>query len=371
MLVAGGHDVKQDPVLDFCWELGKALIESETAGTRVVVMTGGRGDQRAADRQVMLGARGALDTAPEEQLARRVVTFPRPDRSALSKPFVGTHVQSTRGTRQARRFAMTIAADVVVIVNGAHGTSEQATLSMALDRLCIPVPFTGGQALELWRRRDGDADVLRKRLALPADVRDKWEALTQLLTSREGLAELAGQVAELAGQVANLVIAKAELPCFVSMPYQEYANQRYQDTILPAIQHAGMRAVRSDHGLEAGSVTDEMRVELRNAAAVCALLTDVRYVRSADDLEPVPSVNPNVMYEIGYAHALGKPTFLLAEKADGIPFNVEVDRILMISGPGSAAARSQLTDMLRNARYKYDTAEADSAYQTTARPPSA
>jgi hypothetical protein len=364
VLVAGGHAVERQAVLRFCRELGKALmlIERATEGTPVVVMTGGRGEQGAADRELVLGAREALGAAREDELPRRVVTFPSPDQSALSEPFVGTHVQPTRGTRQARRFAMTVAADVVVMVNGGHGTSEQATLSMALDRLCIPLPFTGGRALEVWNSRDGD--VLRRRLALSTGVRTEWEAMAEPPMDRERLAELAGQVAE-------LVVAAAELPCFVSMPYEERAKQRYEDTILPAIKSAGMRAVRSDHGLESGSVTEEMRVELRNAAAVCALLTDVRYVRSADDLEPVPSVNPNVMYEIGYAHALGKPTFLLAENADGIPFNVEVDRILTMSGPGSATARSQLIGMLRNARHKLDAAEADSAYEATARPPSA
>jgi len=33
--------------------------------------------------------------------------------------------------------------------------------------------------------------------------------------------------------------------------------------------------------------------------------------------------NPNVFYEVGYAHALGKPTFLLTQKADDIPFDLK------------------------------------------------
>jgi hypothetical protein len=78
VLVAGGHKVEKDSVLTFCRELGKALIRSKTNGTKVVVMTGGRGDERAADREVVLGAREALDEASEERLVRRVVTFPRP-----------------------------------------------------------------------------------------------------------------------------------------------------------------------------------------------------------------------------------------------------------------------------------------------------
>ena len=81
----------------------------------------------------------------------------------------------------------------------------------------------------------------------------------------------------------------------------------------------------------------------------------------------MPSVNPNVMYEIGYAHALGKPTFLLAENPECVPFNVGVDRVIMISDPGSTAARSRLTDMLRSVRHQLDAAASTCAYETTFR----
>jgi hypothetical protein len=71
---------------------------------------------------------------------------------------------------------MAITADVVVMVDGSHGSNEQATLSMALNRLCIPLPFTGGEAGKLWNSQDGD--VLRTRLARSADVPSEWEAMT-------------------------------------------------------------------------------------------------------------------------------------------------------------------------------------------------
>lgn len=33
--------------------------------------------------------------------------------------------------------------------------------------------------------------------------------------------------------------------------------------------------------------------------------------------------NPNVFYEVGYAHALGKPTILLTQRAEDIPFDLK------------------------------------------------
>ena len=95
VLVAGGHKVGRDSVLTFCRELGKALIGCKTNGTQVVVMTGGRGDDRAADREVVEGAREALG---DENLVERVSHFPPPDAPTLSETLVGTHVQTTMGT---------------------------------------------------------------------------------------------------------------------------------------------------------------------------------------------------------------------------------------------------------------------------------
>jgi FAD/FMN-containing dehydrogenase len=75
-----------------------------------------------------------------------------------------------------------------------HG-ARPATLSTA---------FAGDQACELWKSRVGE--ILRRRLALSADVRTELEAMKQLPVDR-------GRLAELAGRVAELVIAAAELPC--------------------------------------------------------------------------------------------------------------------------------------------------------------
>jgi hypothetical protein len=55
------------------------------------------------------------------------------------------------------------------------------------------------------------------------------------------------RLAELANQVTKVVVSAAELPCFVSMPYEEHANQHYEEVIRSAIEDADMRSIRSDH----------------------------------------------------------------------------------------------------------------------------
>jgi hypothetical protein len=42
----------------------------------------------------------------------------------------------------------------------------------------------------------------------------------------------------------------------------------------------------------------------------------------------ITPVNANVYYEVGFAHALGKPTILLADKETKVPFDVSPFRIL-------------------------------------------
>lgn len=36
--------------------------------------------------------------------------------------------------------------------------------------------------------------------------------------------------------------------------------------------------------------------------------------------------NPNVFYEVGYAHGIGKPVVLLTEKVDDVPFDLQGQR---------------------------------------------
>jgi hypothetical protein len=56
--------------------------------------------------------------------------------------------------------------------------------------------------------------------------------------------------------------------------------------------------------------------------------------------------NPNVFYELGYAHALDKPTILLAERSSKLPFDVSGYRCIMYDN--SIKGKSGLETLLRN-----------------------
>ncbi len=59
----------------------------------------------------------------------------------------------------------------------------------------------------------------------------------------------------------------------------------------------------------------------------------------------ITPANPNVYYEVGYAHALNKPTILIAEKPTELPFDVSPFRTLFYEN--SIRGKKQVEDGLR------------------------
>jgi nucleoside 2-deoxyribosyltransferase len=55
--------------------------------------------------------------------------------------------------------------------------------------------------------------------------------------------------------------------------------------------------------------------------------------------------NRNVFYELGYAHALGKPTIMLAERGTDLPFDVSGYRVLLYEN--TIAGKKQVENGLR------------------------
>lgn len=58
--------------------------------------------------------------------------------------------------------------------------------------------------------------------------------------------------------------------------------------------------------------------------------------------------NPNVMYELGVAHALGKPTIIIAQNFADVPFDLNNKRIIIYDNNGDLKDKLELsiTDML-------------------------
>jgi hypothetical protein len=102
--------------------------------------------------------------------------------------------------------------------------------------------------------------------------------------------------------------------CFVVMPFAEPIGGYYKAVYEPAIEKAGLRAVRADDEIFAtGKIVDQVWQGLTGAKVLVAELTDR---------------NPNVFYELGLAHALEKPVVLVSSNQNDVPFDLQHIRVI-------------------------------------------
>jgi hypothetical protein len=94
---------------------------------------------------------------------------------------------------------------------------------------------------------------------------------------------------------------------FVLMPFSSDFDDIYQLGIKPACNNAGAYAERIDDQLFQESILDRVYNQISKADIILADMT---------------GRNPNVFYEVGYAHALGKSVILLTQNKTDIPFDL-------------------------------------------------
>jgi hypothetical protein len=94
---------------------------------------------------------------------------------------------------------------------------------------------------------------------------------------------------------------------FVVMPFSKEFEDVYLLGIREVAENLGFTVERADDIEHSESILDVIRARIRAADAVVGDTT---------------GSNPNVFYEIGYAHALESPTILIARKGSNLPFDL-------------------------------------------------
>lgn len=94
--------------------------------------------------------------------------------------------------------------------------------------------------------------------------------------------------------------------CFVLMPFKKDFKDIYELGIKQACDNAGAYCERVDEQHFEERILDRIYNQISKADIVIADMT---------------GKNPNVFYEVGYAHALGKTTILLTQDVADIPFD--------------------------------------------------
>ena len=101
--------------------------------------------------------------------------------------------------------------------------------------------------------------------------------------------------------------------CFVMTPFAESFDRIYRELIVPAVEDAGLSAVRADEIPAAGFVMEQIRAAIQQARLCIADVTDR---------------NPNVLYEVWFAQAMRKPVVLIANDVADLPFDIAAERVL-------------------------------------------
>ena len=100
-------------------------------------------------------------------------------------------------------------------------------------------------------------------------------------------------------------VAKSDV--FVLMPFSEGLKPVYQDHIIKATQLLNLKTTRADDFFTTHSIMSDIWNAICDARLIIADCTNR---------------NPNVFYEIGLAHTVGKRVVLITQNKDDVPFDL-------------------------------------------------
>lgn len=121
--------------------------------------------------------------------------------------------------------------------------------------------------------------------------------------------------------------------CFVVMPFASLFEREYSRVIKPAVESAGLVCVRGDEIYSEQSIVQDIWKSLRACRVVVAELS---------------GRNPNVMYEVGLAHALGKPIILLTRNQEDVPFDLKSLRYVYYDTDNPEWGTDLRTELIRS-----------------------
>jgi hypothetical protein len=139
---------------------------------------------------------------------------------------------------------------------------------------------------------------------------------------------------------------------FVLMPFATDFDDAYALAVKPACEAAGAYAERVDEQIFHESIVQRIYNQIAKADLLIAEMT---------------GRNPNVFYEVGYAHALGKTVILLTRDSADIPFDLKHYPHIVYGGKLTELR----TELERRVRYLVEhqsatpTAELHSTFEVT------
>jgi hypothetical protein len=120
---------------------------------------------------------------------------------------------------------------------------------------------------------------------------------------------------------------------FAAMPFSNEYDDTFFVAMVPAAEELGAVCIRVDNEEFSGDIVSQIQSLLRESIAVIADLSDAK---------------PNVLYEIGYAHALDKPIAHITSTSPGLlPFDVRNWNTILYEKGKTHALQNALVERLR------------------------
>jgi hypothetical protein len=167
--------------------------------------------------------------------------------------------------------------------------------------------------------------ILTADVRFPAALDDDGERLLQQWLRRLLERDPEKRYADALEAQRDLLALAAEMEgrppvarAFVAMPFAEGFDGLWR-AIRSSCAACRIAATRVDQSHAHDNIWDE----------VCAAITSTDFTIAVATPDATRIPNPNVMLEVGYARALGKPVLLLTDAPDTLPFDLRTQRALV------------------------------------------
>jgi hypothetical protein len=146
-----------------------------------------------------------------------------------------------------------------------------------------------------------------------------------IFSKREKVPSLSIEKTELPKESRQMIVSpifkerdvkQGENTCFVLMPFKPSFDRLYKDKIQPTVWSCGFKCSRADEIFSDKPILEDIWIHICKSKVIIADVT---------------TKNPNVFYEIGIAHTIGKPVIILTQDKTDIPFDVAQYRYFLYS----------------------------------------
>ena len=132
-----------------------------------------------------------------------------------------------------------------------------------------------------------------------------------------------------------------EKRAFVLMPFRSPFDSYYPAIFKPALETAGYVVTRADDLFTPRPVMLDIQKSILEANLILCEMSDR---------------NPNVFYELGLAHAVGRPAILISQEKEDIPFDLRHLRVILYDH-AEAGWESKLREAIKTAAHAVEDSD--------------